>query len=150
MLPLKKILYATDFSKPSYEALEVACEYAKKFSTELLVIHVVPIVTEVTAYTESSSLFNVPLYQENLESNAKAKLIKVVEEKIPKEIQTQVIVESGNAGNEIVRLAKEQKADLIIISVHGETGGHHFIFGGVATKVVRHAPCPVLVIPPLR
>lgn len=149
MLPLKKILYPTDFSKPSYEALKVACEYAKQFSAELFVIYVVPMDPAITAFTESSSVFNVPLYQEKIVESYKAKLLKVVEEKVSKEIQTQVIVSSGKAADEIVRFAKEGKADLIIISQHGETGGHHFIFGGVATKVVRHATCPVLVIPAL-
>jgi len=129
MLPLKKILYATDFSKLSYEALKVACEYAKQFSAELCIIHVVPIIPAITAYTPSSGLFNVPLYQENLESNTKAKLLKVVEEKVPKEIQTQVIVSSGNAGDKIVRFAKEGKVDIIVISSHGESGGHHYLFG---------------------
>ena len=129
MLPLKKILYATDFSKLSYEALKVACEYAKQFSAELWIIHVVPIIPAITAYTPSSGLFNVPLYQENLESNTKAKLLKVVEEKVPKEIQTQVIVSSGNAGDKIVRFAKEEKVDIIVISSLGESGGHHYLFG---------------------
>ncbi|MCX5847130.1 MAG: universal stress protein [Deltaproteobacteria bacterium] len=150
MLPLKKILYPTDFSKPSYEALKVACEYAKQFSAELYIIHVVPVVPAVTAFTPSSRSFNVPLYQENLESNTKEKLLKVVEENVPKEIQTQVIVVSGNAGDEIVRFTKEGKVDLIVISSHGESGGHHYIFGCVAEKVVRHATCPVLTIPVLR
>jgi len=150
MLLLKKILYPTDFSKLSYEALKVACEYAKQFSAELYIMHVVPVVPAVTAYTPSSRSFNVPLYQENLEADTKERLLKVVEEKVPKEIQTQVIVASGNAGDEIVRFAKEGKADLIVISSHGETAGRHYIFGNVAEKVVRHATCPVLTIPTLR
>ena len=150
MLPLKKILYPTDFSKPSYEALEVACEYAKQFSAELSILHVLPLVPDITAFTPSSSSFNVPLYRENLESNTKAKLLKVLNENVPKEIQTQVIVASGNAGDEIVRFASEGKVDLIVIASHGETGGRHYVFGCVAEKVVRHAKCPVLTVPSLR
>jgi nucleotide-binding universal stress UspA family protein len=150
MLPLKKILYPTDFSKPSYEALKVACEYAKQFSAELFIINVVPIVPAVTAFTPSSRSFNVPLYQESLETSTKERLLKVVEENVPKEIKTHVIVSSGNAGDEIVRFADEEKVDIIVISSHGETGGRHHIFGNVAEKVVRHAKCPVLTIPVLR
>ncbi len=150
MLPLKKILYPTDFSKPSYDALKVAYEYAKQFSAKLYIINVVPVVPAITAFTPSSRSFNVPLYQENLESSIKDKLLKVVEENVPKEIQTRVIVASGNAGDEIVRFANEEKVDLIVIASHGETGGRHYIFGCVAEKVVRHAKCPVLTIPVLR
>jgi len=113
-------------------------------------MHVVPIVPAITAFTPSSSSFNVPLYQEKLESNTRERLLKLVEEKVPKEVQTKVIVASGDAGDEIVKFAQEEKADIIIISSHGETGGRHYIFGCVAEKVVRHATCPVLTIPTLR
>jgi nucleotide-binding universal stress UspA family protein len=150
MLPLEKILCPTDFSKSSYEALKVACEYAKQFSSELYLIHVVPTVPAITAFTPASRPFNVPLYQENLETSIKEKLLKVAEDKVPKEIHTQVIVVSGKAGDEILKFADGTKIDIIVIASHGETGGHHYIFGNIAEKVARHAKCPVLIIPTLR
>jgi nucleotide-binding universal stress UspA family protein len=150
MLPLKKILYPTDFSKLSYEALKVACEFAKQFFAELYIMHVVPMVPAVTAFTPSSREFNVPLYQENLETNTKEKILKLVEDNVPKEIPTKVIVASGNSGDEIVRFAAEEKVDVIVIASHGESGGHHYVVGCVAEKVVRHAKCPVLTVPVLR
>ena len=54
----------------------------------------------------------------------------------------------GDAAAEIVRVAAEQKADLIVISSHGRTGLGRMIFGSTAEAVVRHASCPVLVVKP--
>jgi len=54
----------------------------------------------------------------------------------------------GEAASEIVRVAKERKVDLIVISSHGRTGLGRIIFGSTAESVVRHATCPVLVVKP--
>ena len=54
----------------------------------------------------------------------------------------------GEAASEIVRVAKERKVDLIVIASHGRTGLGRILFGSTAEAVVRHAPCPVLVVKP--
>jgi nucleotide-binding universal stress UspA family protein len=56
------------------------------------------------------------------------------------------IVERGVPFVEIIRTAKEKKADLIVIGTHGRTGIDHMLFGSTAEKVVRKAPCPVLTV----
>jgi len=58
-------------------------------------------------------------------------------------VKTQVAV--GEAVWEICRLAEREHADLIIMGSHGRTGLSHVVLGSVAERVVRHAPCPVLV-----
>ena len=52
----------------------------------------------------------------------------------------------GNPYLEIVRLAEEESVDLIVLGTHGRTGLKHFLIGSVAEKVLRKAPCPVLVV----
>jgi universal stress protein A len=59
-------------------------------------------------------------------------------------IRTEVCV--GRASWEIVRLARECGADLIILATHGHTGLKHVLLGSTAEYVVRHAPCPVLTV----
>jgi len=54
----------------------------------------------------------------------------------------------GEAASEIVRVAKERSVDLIVVSSHGRTGLGRILFGSTAEAVVRHAPCPVLVVKP--
>ena len=58
---------------------------------------------------------------------------------------TKAFVE-GRPFVEIIRYARENEIDLIVISTHGRTGLKHALFGSVAEKVVRKAPCPVLVV----
>jgi len=56
------------------------------------------------------------------------------------------LVRCGLASIEIVDAAKEQNVDLIVIATHGYTGWKHFAIGSTAERVVRAAPCPVLVV----
>ncbi len=145
MLPIRKILCPTDFSEPSYEGLRVADELALHFSAELCVVHVVPPVP-VVAGPLGGTAFNVPAYQQELVASSKKSLDGVVEQRISKELPVRPIVVQGNAADEIVRIADEEKAGLIVMATHGQTGWRHLVFGSVAERVVRVAACPVLTV----
>jgi len=58
------------------------------------------------------------------------------------------MVVHGEAAAEIVRVAREREVDLIVIASHGRTGLGRILFGSTAEAVVRHSPCPVLVVKP--
>lgn len=145
MLPLKKILWPTDFSEPSMEALKSAQELALHFSAELYVVHVVAPIP-VTATPPGPTGFNVGLYQGELEKAAKKSVQEIRDKNIAKEIKVHPLIVHGNAAEEVVKAAKENRVDLIVIATHGLTGWRHFVFGSVAEKVVRTASCPVLTI----
>lgn len=147
MLPVKKILCPTDFSEPSYEGLKAANELAEHFSAELCLAHVVaPVPVPMAQSPTVPEAFNVASYRTELEASAQRSLQEVVEQKIPKELRVRQIIGHGEAANEIVRIAEEETADMIVIATHGLTGWRHLIFGSVAEKVVRLAGCPVLTI----
>lgn len=153
MLPFKKILCPTDFSEPSYEALKVANELALHFSSELFVLHAVaPIpsanVSPPPAGKAPSKGFNISLYRQQLEEISKRSLKKLVEQRIAKGQKVHRIVVQGEASDQIIDAVEKQKIDLIVIATHGRTGWRRFIFGSVAEKVIRLAPCPVLTIQP--
>jgi nucleotide-binding universal stress UspA family protein len=61
-------------------------------------------------------------------------------------IETEAVVTSGRPWQGITDYAASNNTDLIIISTHGYTGLKHVLLGSVAEKIVRHAPCPVLVV----
>ena len=65
---------------------------------------------------------------------------------LPAEIQVRTLVILGRPAHEIVALAEQEKADIIVMATQGESGWQRFVFGSVAEKVVRHADCPVLTI----
>jgi nucleotide-binding universal stress UspA family protein len=80
------------------------------------------------------------------ETEARQHLRKFAGEKIDRAVQVTPVVRTGTPWNEIVALAKEIKADLIVIGTHGRTGIKHVVMGSTAERVVRHASCPVLVV----
>jgi universal stress protein A len=59
---------------------------------------------------------------------------------------TESVVRSGSPSVEIVKFAKSWPADVIVIATHGNTGLKHVLLGSVAEQIVRHGPCPVLVV----
>jgi universal stress protein A len=147
MLSIKKIFCPTDFSEPSYKALQEANDLAMHFNAELVLIHVLhPIVIYPAAVTPGIMDAHVSddAYRDDI---AKKSLEMTLKEKVNGSIKSRSILVTGNPADEIVYHAKEEKADLIVIGTHGFTGWRHLILGSVTEKVVRHAHCPVLTIP---
>ena len=145
MLPFKKILCPTDFSEPSYEAIKAAGELAYHFGSELCIIHVVSPVPLMPMGVEPTA-FNVILYEEELMVSSKKSLEEVLNHLETKEVKARLIAVRGDAVDEIVRIADEEKIDLIVIATRGRTGLDRLIFGSVTEKVVRLAKCPVLTV----
>jgi len=145
MLPLKKILWPTDFSEAAYEGLRIATELATQFSSEILLVHVVAPMPAMHGASAPTG-FHLPTVLEELQESAQKFLEDIRQAKIPAEIQAHPFVVHGKPATEIVRLAAQEKADIIVIPTHGESGWQRFVFGSVAEKVVRLADCPVLTI----
>lgn len=142
MVTIKKILCPIDFSKPSYVALEAANGLALQYSSELYLLNVAsPIPTTVPI-----EQFNYEMYEGKQIEEAKRLLQKVIEERVSKKVRVHAIVVPGDAQEEIVKIAAKDHVDVIVIATHGRTGWKHIIFGSVTEKVIRLAPCPVLVI----
>jgi universal stress protein A len=143
-MSFKKILAAIDFSNESREALRVAAATAAASHAELTLLHV----WEAAAYTYSPS-FALP---GNVVDDAIAEAERGVTDWKHRAIEigatkvaTQVV--PGVAWDRIVETAKADPAyDLIVVGTHGRTGLSHVVMGSVAEKVVRHAPCAVLVV----
>ncbi len=63
-------------------------------------------------------------------------------------VDTETSVRGGQAAREILAAVEDQAADLLVIGTHGRGGVEHLLLGSVAEKLVRRAPCPVMVVPP--
>ena len=147
MLPVKRIVCPTDFSDYSYEALQVADELAQHFSAELVLVHIVgavPIAPVIPGMAPSA--FNVAKYQKELEVSSMKTMKDIEEKRISRAPSTRSIVGRGEAGTQIIKLAKSEKADLVVISTHGKSGLERIFFGSVAEKVVRNCTVPVLTV----
>jgi nucleotide-binding universal stress UspA family protein len=145
MLPFRRILCPTDFSDPAHEGLNVANEMARHFSADLYLVHVVSPVPAV-AVPAAPSTFNVALYIQELVKTAQKELSTIINTKITDKNRVHPIVVEGVPAQEILRVAGENQVDLIVMATHGQTGWRHLVFGSVAERVVREAPCPVLVV----
>ncbi|UCF05016.1 MAG: universal stress protein [bacterium] len=148
MLTFDKILCPIDFSEPSMRALEIADELATTFSSVLCLVHVVsPVPTMPTPMYRTK--FDVSSYHDKLKQAARETFDELIAEKISKDIRVNTMVVDGDPATEIIRILEEDiDIGVVVISTHGRTGLSRFVFGSVAEKVVRHAPCPVLTVRP--
>ena len=144
-MEVRKILWPTDFSDPSYEALKVADEMALHFSAELIIAHVVTPIPVIPIHDDPTS-FNLPLYEKEMESSAEKSLDRISRERISEGVKRRAKVIYGDPATQIVRLATDEITDLIVIATHGLTGWRKFMFGSVTEKVIRMSPQPVLSI----
>lgn len=144
MYKVERILCPTDFSEGSLQALSAATDIATRLGAELSVIHVLPILAALPY--DSHSVFEVHQRQDLAYEGVKKRLYEMTSESKEKGIPGRVFVEHGDPAGEIVRVSEEQRIDLIVIATFGKTGWRRLAFGSVAEKVVRLAPCPVLVI----
>ena len=85
---------------------------------------------------------------DQLEDSAERELPKLAECEECAGLEVEEVIVHGEAASEIVRVAKDKAVDLIVVSSHGRTGLGRILFGSTAEAIVRHAPCPVLVVKP--
>ena len=147
MLPLKKILCPTDFSAPSYVALEHAIELATHFNAELCLLHVVPFLDPTTP-DMAYGFIGVACVAPDAErkDDAMQQLLRLVAARVPSDVKTRCEVKMGDADKEITCVAKEEAFDLMVIATHGLSGWRHLVFGSVAEAIVRQSQCPVLTV----
>jgi nucleotide-binding universal stress UspA family protein len=145
MIDLNKILVPTDFSKYSEVALAYAAAFAEKFGAEIHLLHVVQDVGVFVPDLVTAAPPMVPSVDQ-LTAAARSALERIVKENKLDRFPVHLHVSQGTAFYEIIRMAREADADLIILGTHGRTGLKHVLMGSVAEKVVRKAPCPVLTV----
>jgi nucleotide-binding universal stress UspA family protein len=138
----KRIGCGVDFSDPARAALEEAVEQARRTGAELVLVHVhvPPPASPADVIVSPAELTRMAAdeMQRTLEgwrADAEARLGRAVS------VRSLV----GDPAGELVRWAREHGADLLVLGTHGRTGIRRFILGSVAERVLREAPCPVLV-----
>lgn len=140
-ISLKKILVPVDFSPASNNAVKYALRIGGLTQAELILLNVLEPDRPVTLEDAP------PACLEELEANAEENLRALMRASRESGIRkTTPLKRCGLPAHEIVEEAKESDVDLIVIATHGYTGWKHFCIGSTAERVVRAAPCPVLVV----
>lgn len=140
MLPIHTILHPTDFSVGSNYALRLACAVARDSHARLILLHVFtppPIINGEALLPPDPDVIKA-----ELRSQLQALTLETGD--LPVECR----LDEGYPGSDIPRVARETKADLIVIGTHGRTGLNRLLMGSVAEQVVRKAMCPVLTVKP--
>lgn len=142
MINLKKILVPTDFSESARRALSYGISFAREYDAELTLLHVV----ETVAVGYASDLFPVPMAEvfQEISGYARAELTKLAEEARERGVRVKEQVTQGKPAADILRVAREDAIDMIVLGTHGKGVLDHALFGSTTERVVRKAPCPVL------
>ena len=133
----QRILFPTDFSDASHGALKYATVLARDSGATLLILHVEDWIPPLSGemYMPTKSFSNPEL---------KKLLAKVVP--ADKQVAYEHLFVVGEPSDSILRIAKEQHVDLIVMGTHGRTGLGRLLMGSVAEAIVRRAECPVLTV----
>ncbi len=141
---MQRIVVAVDFSDDSKVALNYACDLAAQLSSSLTLVHVVE--PDLALPGDDLAAANPkPTDSERL-AEAKLDLNELGERMLGPCRVIETMVRNGIAFFEIAEAAKCLGADLIVIGAHGLAGTNRALLGSTVEKVVRHAPCPVLVV----
>lgn len=137
---IRRIAHPTNFSSASGNALTWAIHLVRQYQAELLVLHVVPPPT--------------PIFELESPMKSKAELaLSVLLEKLETaDVRARGFLLTGNTSidSQIIRAARLERIDLIIMGTSGRSGLSRLFVGSVASRVITHADCPVLVIPSRR
>ncbi len=142
---IKKIILATDFSDTAKDASSHALLLAKNYKAELKALHVF----DISALSiPSHDYLATDVVVEGLDETIQRGKDTLIELAKSFDLEVETIFTEGDPGHEIVRVAEELNADLIVLGTHGYKGWKRFNLGSVAELVVKHAPCAVLTIRP--
>jgi nucleotide-binding universal stress UspA family protein len=144
-LTFGKILVPIDFSNCSLKGLEYAKALAKQFGSKLVLLNSVTFQYYITS--DEYARYDLPLLMEQEEKASRRQMRDLIEKTDWEGIQLRPSLQIGHAGQQTCARAAGHHADLIVTSTHGTTGFKHILVGSTAEYVVRHATCPVLVIP---
>ena len=147
MAALKRVLVAIDFSKLSHEALSYAVDLAAQVGARVHVLYVVePVEFTGVDVFGGAPIATQAIVDEHLRQ-AKREMERLRRGKLAKVPGAKASVELGRPAERIVALGGSGRANLVVLGTHGRSGLAHLVMGSVAERVVRHARCPVLVVP---
>lgn len=146
MKRFKRILASTDLSPESFSAVAYAGHIAKSDGARLTVVHV-PHSTSL-AYTDFVPPIDMMNIDTAIEDAARAELEHWVARHLRDIGKVDVVLRAGVTHEAICSVAEEIGANLIVIATHGRKGLGHLVLGSVTERVLRDAPCPVLVVKP--
>jgi nucleotide-binding universal stress UspA family protein len=141
---LTTIIAGVDLSVPSDQALDRAAALAQLHGANLVIVHAQSDDAPIT-HVGNEMLEQLGRVSEALRVEEAKGLAERQDRLRERGIASEVVGRAGPAGEVVAQVARERDAELIVIGTHGHTGISRFLLGSVATAILRHAPCDVLV-----
>ena len=147
----KKIIYASDFSKHSQAAFDTLLDMVKSGKPEVILVHIVSEKDlDMTSNMEGFSSPHLEELRETLRKHfmqdAEKRMTAMTRTLRDAGVDVEERIYEGVPHNEIVKIASVEEADLIVIGSHGKSALEEFFIGSTTEKILRKAPCPVLVV----
>jgi nucleotide-binding universal stress UspA family protein len=144
-----RIVCAIDFSACSMHALEYAMSLAEQADAHLTVVHVVELPPDIPREVHETVLAgprNLREYIALAEEEGRARLTDAIPERLRASARVDTVLAAGKPYREILRIAAELSAELVVVGVHGRGAIDRMLFGSTTQHLVRQAPCPVLTL----
>jgi len=145
IVDISHVLCPVDLSDSSRNALKHAIALADWYAAHVSVLYVFELLTPPRFLSLNPGAMSPPY---PAREDVIADVTRFIEPLQNPRVSTEILVEEGTAARTIVETARTRGAGLIVIGTHGRGGVEHLMLGSVTEKVLRQAPCPVLVIPP--
>jgi nucleotide-binding universal stress UspA family protein len=145
----KRIICAIDFSDSSMQALNYAMSLAQEADANLTVVHVIELPPDVSLEAHETVLAGPRSLQEYIalaEEDRRARLKDAIPDSVRAFCTVDTVLATGKPYREILRIAEEQKADLLVVGIHGRGVIDRLLFGSTTQHLVRQAMCPVLTL----
>lgn len=143
----KKVLFPVDFSECSPKLTPYAVDIARKCDAKLYLLYVVNTMARFGSMS-MGSLPSLRKIDEDLANTAKKHMKAFCQDHLQDFTNYETGVVIGDPSEDILKFAQNEGIDLIVMGTHGRKGLERTVFGSVAERVVRGAPCPVLTINP--
>ena len=147
MAAINNVVVPVDFSSNMDKVVDYAVSVADKLGSKVLFFHVVNNFQGYDMMLVHPSFIGMT---KDLEQKAEERMAALVKDHEPREKGVTGNVVVGDAGEEIIKYAELEQADMIIIGTHGTKGLERVLMGSTADQVVKKAPCPVLVFNPFK
>ena len=145
MAGLRRILVASDFSKPSRKAFATAVAMAKANHASMTIVHVIvpisPIVPE--QYLNAQTWETIDSQTRRWSQQQLDRLTRSAKKA---GVRAVALVRDGDPAREIVKIARSKRADIVVVGTNGRTGLAKFFVGSIAARVVATASCPVVTV----
>ena len=143
----KKVLFCTDFSESSDCAFDYAFGIAKRDEAFLYILHIIsvnPHASYIDNYMTKDYWDKLKVtMQEDIDKKYNDQYLSQIKDKT----KVKIVTKSGREDEEILKFARKEKINIIVIGTHGRTGIEHLFIGSVAEKIIRRSPIPVFIIP---